>query len=109
MQNFNKALILVDFQLNRDFISKNICIKKDQADNCCKGSCQLKNKLKEADKKEQNTPASNQKQVKEFQLYFQQFSPDNIASTFSVAEAFRPFQFPEINSPSFSVFHPPQC
>jgi hypothetical protein len=47
-----KTMLLLSFEMNRDFIAKELCVKKDIPDNCCKGSCQLTKELKEQDERE---------------------------------------------------------
>jgi hypothetical protein len=56
LQGVNRWVIYIDFQLNRAFIAKNLCVKKEVKNNCCQGSCQLRKRLKES-----NTPKNNQK------------------------------------------------
>lgn len=47
-----KTMLLLSFEMNRDFIAKELCVKKDIPDNCCKGSCQLTKEMKEQDERE---------------------------------------------------------
>ncbi len=77
--------------------------------NCCKGKCHLKKQLDEEEKKEQTPPARNVKEVKEFQLFFQQHSPVEFVNVLSIQQSYTPCQFSELTSPSFSIFHPPKC
>lgn len=52
LQTTAKLAILINFKINQDYIAKNLCIKKDEPDSCCKGSCQLKEDLEEEEKSE---------------------------------------------------------
>ncbi|MBL7921191.1 MAG: hypothetical protein JNJ40_12810 [Bacteroidia bacterium] len=56
MQNVSKVYILINFQLNREYIAKNLCVKKNEVNNCCKGKCHLQKQLENEDKK---LPSSN--------------------------------------------------
>ncbi len=47
LQGVNRWAVYVQFQLKREFIAKNLCIKKAIKNNCCKGSCQLSKRLGE--------------------------------------------------------------
>lgn len=40
-----RDVILVNFFMNRDRIAKELCVEKDDAKSCCKGSCQLNKAL----------------------------------------------------------------
>lgn len=105
-QSFSTILILINFQLNKEYISKNLCVQKEVKDNCCKGSCHLKKQLKEEEKKEQS-PANSLKDIKEFQIFCQinsffQFQPDILLQM-----DFIPFAHPKTASISSSIFHPP--
>ena len=108
-QNFTKIIIYANFELNRDYIAKNICVKKDIPDNSCKGSCHLKKQLDDEEKREQAPPVRNLKEVKEFQLFCEQRSPFEFTGCSFTPQLFTPYQFSELNPPSFSIFHPPQC
>lgn len=108
LQNFTRVIIYANFELNRDYIAKNICVKKDIPDNSCKGSCHLKKQLDEEEKKEE-TPVRNLKEVKEFQVFCQQRSPFEFINFLSIQSSSTPYQFSELTPPSFSVFHPPKC
>jgi len=39
--------VISEFQLNRDYISQNLCVNKAEKNSHCKGTCYLKNKLEE--------------------------------------------------------------
>lgn len=54
---FHTALPLLEYQLNKDYIVKELCENKDIVASCCEGSCYLDKKLKEAQDQEGTTPA----------------------------------------------------
>lgn len=56
IQTSSKFIILVNFQLNRKYIAKNLCIKKDIVNNDCEGKCCLKESLNKAEKSENSNP-----------------------------------------------------
>lgn len=109
LQTFSKGIIWVNFELNRDYIAKNICVKKDKIDNCCKGSCELKKQLSEDDSKERSAPVNTLKDKSEVSFFTEAFSgADLLFPTSSVALG-NPYLIPSTHSISFSVFHPPQA
>ena len=60
LQNFGNFFVYVNFEFNRDYIAKNLCVKKDIEDNDCKGNCHLEKQLDKAEEQEQKQlPKSN--------------------------------------------------
>ena len=49
------------FFINKDFISKNICINRDNPKMKCQGKCFLKKSIQKKQKREKNFPNSNKK------------------------------------------------
>ena len=107
LQNFSKLIIYANFGLNREYIAKTFCEKKDEPDNCCKGKCHLKKQLDKEDNKEQSkgTPV---KEGTEVQLFSEKHSKLFL---------FKPNSGIEINTVyvlAFSetilrpIFHPPK-
>lgn len=54
-QTFSKWCLIADFQVNRDYIAKNLCVNRLKPCCCCKGKCYL-NKKMAADESQQQTP-----------------------------------------------------
>ena len=54
-QTFSKWCLITEFQVNRDFIAKNLCVNRLNAISCCKGTCFLNKSLAE-DEKQQQAP-----------------------------------------------------
>lgn len=40
-----KTIVLIQFEINRSYIEKELCEKKDEVNNCCKGNCYLNKQL----------------------------------------------------------------
>ncbi|HKO82058.1 MAG TPA: hypothetical protein VJU78_16740 [Chitinophagaceae bacterium] len=57
-QVFSKWFVVLSFKLNQDYIAKNICENRYRPKFNCNGNCVLMKKLKQEEKKEQNTPAT---------------------------------------------------
>jgi hypothetical protein len=105
-QILSRAMILLNFQLNREYIAKNLCVQKEKKNNCCQGSCHLKSQLAEEDKKEK-TPAGS-KEMKEMQVICEK--PSTYQFNLDLSDKY-PFSYlaAEPNNFSGSVFHPPSC
>lgn len=98
---------MASFYIQREYISKNLCINRFDAIPVCKGQCYLTKQLKENEKKEQNFPDLKQKEI---QLFFQKnlsFEfPKTIfeerSNTINYKDNFLSAKY------LFSVFHPPK-
>ena len=55
-QIFSKYFVMLSFQLNRDYIAKNLCENRYRPQLHCKGNCVLMKKIKQEQKQEQNAP-----------------------------------------------------
>ncbi len=108
LQSFSKWIIVADYEFNKEYISKNLCINKEKPKLHCNGKCQLMKKLAEEEK--QNSSNSNNPGKVKFQdivflescqVFSPAFSPlpeKKYADHLTVAK------YP---SPIASIFHPP--
>jgi hypothetical protein len=60
MQVFSKQLALMEYDFNKKFISKELCVKKEIPGNTCAGQCHLKKELS----KDENSPSGQQSKIK---------------------------------------------
>lgn len=54
-QTFSKWCLILEYQVNKDFIAKNLCVNRAKPSSCCQGKCYL-NKRMAADESDQQTP-----------------------------------------------------
>lgn len=52
-QSFSKWCLIAEFQVNRDFIARNLCVNRLNPISCCKGTCFLNRKLSDDENKQQ--------------------------------------------------------
>lgn len=57
-QAFSRWFVVLSFNLNRDYIAKNLCENRTRPKMNCNGNCVLMKKLKQEEKQEKNTPAN---------------------------------------------------
>lgn len=57
-QTFSNWFVVMAFNINRDFIAKNLCVNRYRPQMHCNGNCVLMKKLREKEKSEENQPAS---------------------------------------------------
>jgi len=109
LQTFSKWCLILDFQVNRDYIAKNLCVNRNNRSCCCKGKCFLAKKMA-ADQSRQQTPGKGgPKEESPLQL-------DTSLHNFSVAQppviiTLHPARYQASRSQEFihSVFQPPQA
>lgn len=106
LHSFSTMIILINFQLNKEYISKNLCVQKAIKNNHCNGHCHLKKQLQEEEKKDQ-VPA-NLKDLKDFQIFCQTNSTFQFNDISELNKTFTPFKSLISTPPSFSIFHPPK-
>lgn len=46
---FRPVLPYIDYAINKDYIAKELCVKKDIPNNCCQGKCYLKKQLNKSE------------------------------------------------------------
>ena len=56
-QTYSKWVVVISFNLNRDYIAKNLCENRYRPVLKCNGNCVLMKKMKQEEKQEQNAPA----------------------------------------------------
>jgi hypothetical protein len=102
---FNKVIVLLDYQLNQDFIASALCENRNKPQCCCHGKCFLKKQLQKDEDGAKNNSSST-KDKTDVQLFCEQ--NENLVPAFT--EYTKPaFIYIERKYSSFpsSVFHPP--
>ncbi|HEY6899158.1 MAG TPA: hypothetical protein VI233_00885 [Puia sp.] len=106
---FTKAVIVVDFYANQDYIAKNLCINRDKPRMNCAGKCQLCKRLDREDNQEKNMPERKQENRSEVvfcegqSAYLLSPAATPLSSSYPVLTAGTPV------SRARSIFHPPGC
>lgn len=110
-QNYNRYIVVLNYELNKEYIAKNLCENRNKPKCCCAGKCFLKKQLAKTDK-EQELPGSNSnKSINEIIFFAEQ-----TAYSFNVPVQTLPQQKLSVNNTPFitqdhygAVFHPPQA
>ena len=108
-QSFSHWVVVLAFNVNRNYIAKNLCENRYRPKMHCNGNCVLMKKLKEKEKAEQNEPATKSEIsiiVLSSKTYF--------ANTLPPVNVQLKTEFPESLSAktvdrSLAFFHPPQA
>lgn len=109
LQTFSKWCLILEYQVNRDYIAKNLCVNRNNVSCCCKGKCFL-NKKMATDESQQQAPGKGG-QKEESPLQFEASLNNLPAIQAPVIIAANPARY--LASPSqeyiLSVFQPPQA
>lgn len=106
----SRLYVLVNFQVNKEYIAENLCENKDEPESCCEGSCHLTKELIKVEEAESQGPLKSDDSKKEklediftftsiIKVFFQLNGlevKEFIADKFKLKKGFLP-----------SVFHPP--
>ena len=104
--SFSKGIVWLEYQVNKDFISKNLCINKLKPLLHCKGNCQLMKKLADQEEDKSSVPVAKLKAGfdetalpinNDFNLIVLAVTKDHPGHLKQSSH----------NSPVFPVFHPP--
>ncbi|MCC6447303.1 MAG: hypothetical protein IT215_01285 [Chitinophagaceae bacterium] len=107
-QSASKLLVLANYEINKEYISKNLCENKEKPKSTCNGKCHLAKELNKQDKNENSVPVS-QKEKFEVQ-YFSEFLFDQTINV-SDMENRNVFSYTMIHYLNFldPIFQPPRA
>src|SRR5882724_3727889 len=71
LQTFSKWALILEYQVNKDFIAKNLCVNRNNIISCCAGKCYLNKKLAKDESQQQAPGRSAQKEESPLQLFSQ--------------------------------------
>jgi hypothetical protein len=109
LQPFSSLWVYVSFKINQSQIAKTLCVQKEIKNNTCKGKCQLKKRLANAEKETEKQLPSNQKQKLE-SVCFISTKHIYLNYSFGINSVKKYSYIPDFYKASFSlnIFHPPQ-
>jgi hypothetical protein len=106
-QSFGKCFVVIEYNLNKDFIAKNLCVNKAKPKMHCNGKCQMMKKM--AEEENQNSTNNNSSKIKLQEVVFS--NEMNIPSLPAVSYTTLSYnqERPALKhiSPASSIFHPP--
>lgn len=107
MQILSTLLIIVNYELNKSYITQKFCENKNKPKMNCNGKCHLNKQLQKQEKNE-NAPSNPIKEKNQIQLYYQ-LKDHGLGNLDSEKNIYAPYLTRKITSPLSSAFHPPQC
>lgn len=108
LQTFSKWCLIVEYQVNKEFIAKNLCVNRAKPSSCCQGKCYLKKKLANDESQQQAPGRSGQRDETPLQVLLQRdIVPTPMLTEISSIHATR-YIAPAAQEHLFSSFEPPQ-
>ena len=101
------CVVVLSFSVNRSYIARNLCEKKDVPGNTCQGCCLLRKELQNEGRKEQSPPARNLKDLDDFQPVPANY-PSAIRSPRTGQLSFASLSVPIPFPPGRDIAHPPE-
>jgi hypothetical protein len=71
-QTFSKWCLILEYQVNRDFIAKNLCVNRSTPLSCCKGKCYLHKKMANDESSQQAPGKGAQRDEPVLQVHHQE-------------------------------------
>lgn len=107
-QTFSKWCLIFEYQVNKEYIAKNLCINRTKPSCCCQGKCYLKKKMA-ADQSDQQAPTKGgQRDEVTLQLFEgKNLLPQPAMVEVSIIHSTR-YIDPSTRDYSLSQFEPPQ-
>jgi hypothetical protein len=106
-QSFGKCFVVIEYNLNKDFIAKNLCVNKARPKMHCNGKCQMMKKL--AEEENQNSTNNNSSKIRLQELVFSAEMNTPVPPAVSYITLSYGEDRPILKhiSPTVSIFHPP--
>lgn len=105
-QTFSQWLIVLDYEINKDYIAKVLCENKNRPQLKCKGKCQMMKKLAEEEKQQQSAElkAGNQSLIVSASAHFASLQKPAVSETLI---EYQELPVPHTVTRSHDIFHPP--
>lgn len=105
-QAFSKWVMLLEFELNRDYIANNLCENRIRPKLKCGGKCQLM-KAMEAEEKENSSSQTVTSKFHEIPFSVVSYVFTNCQSDEGEPSNGSQYLVKDYTSPTFPIFHPP--
>lgn len=106
LQSFTRTFIIINYEVNKDYISNVLCENKEKKAMHCEGKCHLKKELDKEEKSE-NTPTGSSKEKFEITLFNENIQEFFIHTVNNVIHSVVYIAILPQNC-SIAIFHPPK-
>jgi len=108
-QTFSKAVIVLSFYINQNYIAKNLCENRNKPKSCCAGKCQLKKQLNKDTNNEKQS--SERKASKESEVLSSKSFISNLPTPieYEIINQYHTHPNEKAVTQPTTFFHPPDC
>lgn len=106
-QSFGKCFVVVEYNLNKDFIAKKLCVNKAKPKLHCNGKCQMMKKLAEEENRNATNNNSSKLKLQELAFSDKMNTPTPPAVPYITLSYNQDKPILKHASPASSIFHPP--
>jgi hypothetical protein len=109
IQTFSKWLVILQYEINKDYIANNLCVNRAKPACCCKGKCFLQKKLAADEDQQQSSGKSAYQKDTQAEFFLQKIA--KIDFRFPALIIQHNFFYLNGKSQEFtpSFFQPPRC
>ena len=108
-QAIGSTLVLSNYHINKDYITKLFCVNKKEVKMKCNGQCHLREQLKKTAEKE-NSPFSSVSEKQNINLYSSRSSVQQLSSASPITNPlFVNYSYSTSDRHLTVIFHPPQA
>jgi hypothetical protein len=107
-QSISKLLILASYEINKEYIAKNLCENKDKSKMHCNGKCHLRKQLNKESKKD-NTTLPHLKNKFENQFFSEKKLFDFNSILTKKLQPADLYSISDYNQHLLSIYHPPEA
>ncbi|MVT10843.1 hypothetical protein [Chitinophaga tropicalis] len=105
-QNFSQSFIMLKYKIDQAYIARVLCENRNKPDMHCNGKCYLRKQLQKDEQQQNNGTTGKEKYEVVYADALQTF---NLAPLAPYSFIIAYYQDPELHTPLFSFFHPPQA
>lgn len=108
MQTFSKWLIVLEYELNKEYIAKNLCENRSRPILKCKGKCQLMKKMAAEEASGKTSSGSQIAKASFSEVLLDDKSPElQQPETLLQTAYYNHYRVGNYTTPLSSIFHPP--
>ena len=107
LQTFSKILIILEYEWNKDYIIKALCVNRSKPKSCCQGKCYLNKKLTQEENPQSSPAEKAQKYFSEVLMNTQSYS--HALVTILMNRNAGHYLAGKSQDYTFSFFHPPRA
>ena len=106
LQSLGSLVVITAFEMNHDYIAKNLCINKNKPQMHCNGKCDM-HKMLQKEESQNNSPVAPVKEKTEVLQFFQSSELSFVNPVVELSSTINIYTENKITGFTSAVFHPP--